>query len=242
MITVYASSAFVIIELVNNISEPLNLPERLSTIVILVLAIGFPVAILLSWIFDLGPGGMEKTKPMGEDEAGESAFVTNRWKIISYISIVVIIGLLVVNVMGRPGPGSAGDIQKVLIWPGWEWEKAEKEFRRSLELNPNDALCRSYYAHLLMILRRTDEAMEQVTLALELDPMRSLVLGLNAVVINHTGDFSRALDYYEQAYEKHAGTLGYISGDYLIWPELKDDPRYIAILEKMGLPLPGEER
>jgi len=49
LITVYASSAFVIIELINNLAEPLNLPPKLLTIVVIVLAVGFPLAIILSW-------------------------------------------------------------------------------------------------------------------------------------------------------------------------------------------------
>ena len=47
VITVYASAAFVIIELIGNLTEPLNLPTSLSTIVIIVLAVGFPLAIIL---------------------------------------------------------------------------------------------------------------------------------------------------------------------------------------------------
>jgi len=53
VITVYATAAFVIIELVNNLAEPLNLPASLPTIVIIVLAIGFPLVIILSWLYDL---------------------------------------------------------------------------------------------------------------------------------------------------------------------------------------------
>jgi hypothetical protein len=45
---VYATSAFVIIELAGNLVEPLNLPERLPTIVIIILAAGFPLAVILS--------------------------------------------------------------------------------------------------------------------------------------------------------------------------------------------------
>lgn len=26
------------------------------------------------------------------------------------------------------------------VWPGWDWEKGEKEFLIALELDPNDAL------------------------------------------------------------------------------------------------------
>ncbi len=62
VITVYASASFVLIELVNNLTEPLNLPPRLSTIVVIILAVGFPLAVILAWIYDLTPIGIEKTK------------------------------------------------------------------------------------------------------------------------------------------------------------------------------------
>jgi len=54
VITVYASAALVIIELVNNLTEPLNLPPGLATVGIVVLAVGFPLAIILSWVYPYG--------------------------------------------------------------------------------------------------------------------------------------------------------------------------------------------
>ena len=48
VITVYASASFVLIELVSNLSEPLNLPASLATIVIIVLACECPLGIALS--------------------------------------------------------------------------------------------------------------------------------------------------------------------------------------------------
>ena len=66
VITVYASAAFVIIELINNPTEPLNLPPGRSTIVVVILAVGFPLAVILAWIYDLTPGGIEKTKAVDE--------------------------------------------------------------------------------------------------------------------------------------------------------------------------------
>ncbi len=71
------------------------------------------------------------------------------------------------------------------VWPQRQWEKGEQEFLRCLELNPSDALCRVYYAHLLMTLQRFDESLKQAHLALELDPRRPLVLGLYSVVMLH---------------------------------------------------------
>jgi TolB-like protein len=117
VITVYASAAFVIIELVNNVVEPLNLPERTPTIAIIVLAIGFPIAVILSWIFDLTPKGVEKTKPLTEGQVEERPAVQNRWKIATYVSIAVIIGLIMINLVGGPTRLKAGDIQSLVVLP-----------------------------------------------------------------------------------------------------------------------------
>jgi serine/threonine-protein kinase len=68
VIVVYATAAFVIIELVNNVFEPLNLPEWTPTMVIIILAIGFPFAIIFSWIFDISSKRLNKTgQAIGQD-------------------------------------------------------------------------------------------------------------------------------------------------------------------------------
>jgi len=74
------------------------------------------------------------------------------------------------------------------VWTEWGWEKGEREFLRSIELDPNDALTHMYYAHLLMILRRTDEANQQANIGLNLDPMKPLVLGLYGVILKYNND------------------------------------------------------
>jgi len=117
VITVYASAAFVIIELVNNLAEPLNLPENLPTIVIIILAVGFPLAIILSWLYDLTSEGVEKTKPLSELREGEKPVIPNAWRVATYVSFVLIIGLVVMNIMGRSKQIRPGEIQSVLILP-----------------------------------------------------------------------------------------------------------------------------
>jgi len=118
VITVYASAAFVLIELVNNLSEPLNLPSNLATIVIIVLAVGFPLAIVVSWLYDLTSEGIEKSKALSEvREEEEKINVPNAWKIATIISFVVIIGLVTINiVMGTRGL-RPGDVQSLVILP-----------------------------------------------------------------------------------------------------------------------------
>ncbi len=117
VITVYASATFVIIELINNLAEPLNLPSNLLTIVVIVLAVGFPLAIILSWLYDLTSEGMEKTKPIEELKEGEKTVVPNAWKIATFASFVVIVGLLTFNIIGGTKSLKAGDIQSLVVLP-----------------------------------------------------------------------------------------------------------------------------
>jgi len=117
VITVYASATFVIIELINNLTEPLNLPDNLATIVIVILAVGFPLAIILSWLYDLTGEGVEKTKPLEEVKEGEKTAVPNAWRIATIISFVIIIGLVTFNIIGGTKHLRAGDIKSLLILP-----------------------------------------------------------------------------------------------------------------------------
>jgi TolB-like protein len=84
-------------------------------------------------------------------------------------------------------------------WWEWDWETGEREFLKSLELNPNDPLCRMYYAHLLMILRRSDEAVYHAQLGLKLNPLSPLVMGLYAVVMKSIGDHQSAITQCKKA-------------------------------------------
>jgi len=430
VITVYASAAFVLIELVNNLTEPLSLPPKLSTIVVIILAVGFPLTIILAWIYDLTPEGIEKTKAVEVTENEENTKVPNAWRIATYVSFVVIVGLVTFNIVGGSKELRAGDIQSLVIlpfdnftgddqldyfvsgmhasligdvgqvgglqvksrtssnafkgmdmtipeiasklgadaaletaimclgdticiqlrlvsttgdekqlwvaeyreeksqilnlynritkqiaeevkieltldekrqldrmrtvdkdaydafirsyeywgdlskkgldsafdylsmaiekdpdwaplyagmaqvwvgrlqtgrvettlgrqmvheninkafaldpdfadshfingiistWTDWNWEMGEKEFLRALAINPNDAISRIYYAHLLIILQRPDEALTQGELAVELDPLNPLILGLYSVVLRSTGQFQKAFEYAEKA-------------------------------------------
>jgi TolB-like protein len=100
VIVVYATAAFVILELVNNVFEPLRLPEWTPTLVIIILLVGFPLAVIFSWIFDVTPEGIEKTKPSKEIRKEDRTGTPNSWRIATYISVVIILGLLAFNIFG----------------------------------------------------------------------------------------------------------------------------------------------
>jgi TolB-like protein/Tfp pilus assembly protein PilF len=53
----------------------------------------------------------------------------------------------------------------------WEWSNAEREFKRALELSPNDAWTHAAYAGWLLCQGRTEEALEWERRGRELDPL-----------------------------------------------------------------------
>ena len=89
-----------IIELANNVVEPLNLPDWTTTLVILILVVGFPITVILSWIFDLTPEGIIKTDSASSEsldkiekpppgKAAKATFTTSN----------IVIGILIVAVV-----------------------------------------------------------------------------------------------------------------------------------------------
>ena len=56
------------------------------------------------------------------------------------------------------------------------WTEAEQEFRRAIELNPNDATAHYFYAFLfLMPENRIDQSLDEFHIALSLDPLSPIV-------------------------------------------------------------------
>jgi serine/threonine-protein kinase len=76
-------------------------------------------------------------------------------------------------------------------WYDWDWAGAEREFRRGLDLNPQDALGRNWHSGYLSLLARHDEAIAEQERARELDPL-SLIVNAN---------LTRAL-YYARRYDE----------------------------------------
>ncbi|HLE63222.1 MAG TPA: winged helix-turn-helix domain-containing protein [Pyrinomonadaceae bacterium] len=72
----------------------------------------------------------------------------------------------------------------------WDFAKAEKEFKRAIELNPNYATAHQWYAVHLAVAGRFDEAFSQIRHAQELDPL-SPIIGVNVARIHY---FARQYD------------------------------------------------
>ncbi len=82
----------------------------------------------------------------------------------------------------------------------WEWSKAEREFKRAIELSPGYATAHHWYAYYLMAVGRTDEAIAEIRRAQDADP-------LSLVINNDVGEMFLCARRYDEAIEQCQKTL-----------------------------------
>jgi TolB-like protein/Flp pilus assembly protein TadD len=81
------------------------------------------------------------------------------------------------------------------FWYEWDWQSAESEFLRAIELNPSYASAHQWYASYLNAMGRIDEAQAEQRSARELDP-HSLILNMSAADPFFYGrQFDRAVEH-----------------------------------------------
>ncbi|MEO8483029.1 MAG: tetratricopeptide repeat protein [Acidobacteriota bacterium] len=84
----------------------------------------------------------------------------------------------------------------------WDWAGAEREFLRSISLNPGYATARHWYAmSCLAPLGRLDEALDEIRAAQALDPVSAIVARDLAVMHFYRRDFETALEQCDHAIE-----------------------------------------
>jgi serine/threonine protein kinase/Tfp pilus assembly protein PilF len=76
----------------------------------------------------------------------------------------------------------------------WNWDEAERLFEKSIELNPGNAIARNWYAQYLSAMGRHGQAIEEIKIAHELDPLSLAInLKLNVIYLN-----ARLIDLADQ--------------------------------------------
>ena len=64
----YAVSAFIIMQVASIITPTLMLPEWTTRLVLILLLLGFPMAMIFAWIYDRSPDGLVKTEPTDSNQ------------------------------------------------------------------------------------------------------------------------------------------------------------------------------
>ena len=76
----------------------------------------------------------------------------------------------------------------------YDWQTAEREYQRAIELNPNYATAHHWYAEHLMWLGRFDEALRESERARQLDPLSLIIATDNGAILLYSRQYDRALE------------------------------------------------
>ncbi len=69
----YAIVAFAVLQVAEPVIHGLQLPDWTLSFVVVALGVGFPVLLVLAWVFDVSPSGIERTLPLGTEGGSRSS-------------------------------------------------------------------------------------------------------------------------------------------------------------------------
>ncbi len=84
----------------------------------------------------------------------------------------------------------------ILSWYEWDFDAADAAFRRAIELGPQNAFAHYWYAILLNLINRPDEARARIDAALQLDPLALQIRNGLANQYQWHGDYEAAIREY----------------------------------------------
>ena len=90
-------------------------------------------------------------------------------------------------------------------WTDWDWNFAEREWQRALEINPSNANAQAYYAHFLAIRGRSNEAVEHGERSIQLDPYNPLFRALYGMVLVFDRNYDGAIAAARSSLELQPG-------------------------------------
>jgi TolB-like protein/DNA-binding winged helix-turn-helix (wHTH) protein/Tfp pilus assembly protein PilF len=76
----------------------------------------------------------------------------------------------------------------------WDWQTAEKEYRRAIQLDPNYATAHQWYAEYLAFQGRFDEAFAESERARQLDPLSLIIAADKGAILYFSRQYDRAIE------------------------------------------------
>ena len=96
----------------------------------------------------------------------------------------------------------------------WDWQGTESEYKRAIELNPNDAGSHVLYAYFLQTMGRHEEALASVHRGVELDPLSPGYISDEGRILYRARRYQNAVERYQRSLEL--------------------DPTYVVALSRMA--------
>jgi tetratricopeptide (TPR) repeat protein len=120
----------------------------------------------------------------------------------------------------------------VLYRYDWDWEGADREFRLSLELEPNYAEGHRAYAVYLMTVRRHEEALAEAQRARELSPLSLVINTELGFALVRLGRYDEAIEQLQKTLEIDPKFARAYQTMAMAYEGKGDWPRAVEVLQK----------
>jgi hypothetical protein len=94
---VYAAVGWALLEASGMVLPRLALPDWTVNVVLAVVLLGFPLALVFAWIFDISPQGIVRTEPLSAEDHPKHLNVTAIVEFVLIVALVAVVGGLYVD-------------------------------------------------------------------------------------------------------------------------------------------------
>jgi TolB-like protein/DNA-binding winged helix-turn-helix (wHTH) protein/Tfp pilus assembly protein PilF len=123
-------------------------------------------------------------------------------------------------------------LARVIQLYDWDWPAVEKEYRRALELNPNDVMAHHWYGEYLQEMGRNEEAFAEMRRAMDLDPLGSSGASELGYIFYTGRQYDQAIRAFRKALELEPDYIEAHVGLGWVYDEKKMYGEAVAELEK----------
>ncbi|MEE9161523.1 MAG: hypothetical protein V3U35_01005, partial [Candidatus Neomarinimicrobiota bacterium] len=117
----YGGIAFVIVQIIDGTFELMGIPAWVGRLVVVLLGLGFPVAMGLAWVFDITPEGIVRTGRFAADTRGQGKSQPGSGRPLTSNRALIVVAVLAVafGVWSRwgGGDGTSGQIRSIAVLP-----------------------------------------------------------------------------------------------------------------------------
>ncbi len=117
----------------------------------------------------------------------------------------------------------------------WDVATGEREFRRAIDLNPNNSVAHHWYANGLLALHRLPEALEEIDRAQALDPASSAILADKGNILLVAGRTEEALSLLTQMENREPAFRSPHLYLKILYLRSRDYPNFLSELRKDAL-------
>ena len=90
----YAVVGWLVMQIAATVVPALHLPDSLTTAVVVVTLLGFPIALVVAWAFEMTPEGMKRTENIAPDEK------LPQWSRRKFVGFVIVVALIATSFLG----------------------------------------------------------------------------------------------------------------------------------------------